>query len=454
MFGEMDKIDEMKQKLNAVSPSFCLAKWMHCTLHLMTGHTHSCYLPPTHKVPLKELARDPSALHNTEYKKSVRRQMKKGERPKECSICWGVEDLPGLHYSDRHYRGVDSWTMPFFEKIKAMDPAENINPAYLEVSWSSACNFKCMYCSPAISTEWMKEIKVHGGYKLSQHEHQSLDWFKSQKLLPMSEDENPYIEAFWKWWPSLVKDLMFFRVTGGEPLLSRHTFTLLQWLIDNPQPHLELSINSNFCIPDGQLDKFMGLMKTLMQKEKIKTHILHTSLDTWGTHAEYIRHGLDMERFQRNVHMYLSEIPNASIAFMCTYNILSLPKFVEFLQWILDLRRKYNSPTQQVFLDIPHLQGPSMFACNILTNDFDFMIDDQIEFMEKNHDELYGIKQTEIQKMCRIRDWMRNKPNATELARHRKDFALFIQEHDRRRNKNFHETFPELSTFFQLCEGN
>ena len=52
--------------LNDVSPSMCLAKWSQVTLHLATGTTHSCHHPASHKIPLVELKRSPSALHNTE----------------------------------------------------------------------------------------------------------------------------------------------------------------------------------------------------------------------------------------------------------------------------------------------------------------------------------------------------------------------------------------------------
>jgi hypothetical protein len=36
---------------------------------------------------------------------------------------------------------------------------------------------------------------------------------------------------------------------------------------------------------------------------------------------------------------------------------------------------------------------------------------------------------------------------------HRKDFAIFIDEHDRRRGTNFAETFPELVEFHQACKN-
>jgi len=120
MFGEIDKLEEMKRKINDVSPSFCMAKWMHVTIHLMTGQTHSCYLPQTHKIPLEELKDNPTALHNTKYKKEQRKKMLTGERPAECSICWNIEDLPGDQVSDRHMRAVDSWTMPYFEKVSKL----------------------------------------------------------------------------------------------------------------------------------------------------------------------------------------------------------------------------------------------------------------------------------------------------------------------------------------------
>ena len=41
---------EIKTQLDSVSPSLCLAKWLHVSLHLTTGKTHSCYHPPVHSI--------------------------------------------------------------------------------------------------------------------------------------------------------------------------------------------------------------------------------------------------------------------------------------------------------------------------------------------------------------------------------------------------------------------
>ena len=46
-----------------------------------------------------------------------------------------------------------------------------------------------------------------------------VDWMK----LFEREEENPYVDAFWEWWPEMNKDLNILRVTGGEPTM--HTST-------------------------------------------------------------------------------------------------------------------------------------------------------------------------------------------------------------------------------------
>ena len=61
--------DITKEKLNGVGCGFCLAKWTQVTAHLHTGHNHSCHHPNTHKISELEIARNPSAIHNTLFKK-------------------------------------------------------------------------------------------------------------------------------------------------------------------------------------------------------------------------------------------------------------------------------------------------------------------------------------------------------------------------------------------------
>ena len=79
-----DEATDTRAELNKLSPSMCMAKWLQVSLHLPQGRTHSCYHPPTHPIPLDELKKSPSALHNTKFKLEERKQMKEGEGFREA----------------------------------------------------------------------------------------------------------------------------------------------------------------------------------------------------------------------------------------------------------------------------------------------------------------------------------------------------------------------------------
>jgi len=174
---------EYKQELDSISPSFCAAKWTQTTIHLGLGHTHSCHHPRTHVIPIAEISKDPSALHNTEFKKNVRQQMLDGIRPKECDYCWKVEDA-GEPLSDRILKSAESWSRPYIDDIVAAGSSKSVNPKYLEISFSNVCNFKCSYCSPDVSSKWMEEIKEHGPYPTS-NRYNNLEWVKIQNTKPI-----------------------------------------------------------------------------------------------------------------------------------------------------------------------------------------------------------------------------------------------------------------------------
>ena len=162
----MNHLQDVNNKLNEVGCGFCLAKWTQVTMHLGVGLTHSCHHPVQHKIPLAELKRNPSALHNTRYKKLKRKEMLEGKRPAECNYCWNIEDNSDS-FSDRTFKSAEPWSLDQMEKIKASDWRENYNPRYVEVSFSNTCNLKCAYCGPQYSSKWVEEIEKHGEYKTS-----------------------------------------------------------------------------------------------------------------------------------------------------------------------------------------------------------------------------------------------------------------------------------------------
>lgn len=466
-----DSLDNFRSHLNQISPSMCAAKWQQVTVHLGTGQTHSCHHPSTHHIPIEEIKIDVSALHNTKFKKEQRAKMLNGQRPEECDYCWKAEDsdIDGNIFSDRITKSRDSWALPYLDKISKLDPNENVNPSYLEVSFSNVCNFKCSYCSPEISSKWMEEIKKYGPYPTSNY-YNDIEWLKKKNRIPILEREvNPYIDAFWEWWPTLYPNLEVLRITGGEPLMTKNTFKVLDYVYDNPRPSLELNINSNLCVPDELFQKFIDSMNRIIDKNAIKDFKLYTSCEATGSKAEYIRHGMDYSKWLNNCHRILKELPNAKLTVMSTYNALSVTSFQDFLKEILSLKLQYSTKKDPnpISLDIPYLRWPAHLGVHILTPEFLNPIEDQVTFMYHNLQQDHwppggggkGFYSYEINRMERTYYVLDHKikflnsiHSPDELRIDRKNFILFVDEHDKRRGTNFLETFPEMENFYKLCK--
>ncbi len=453
--ANLQNIKQTKELLDKVSPSFCLAKWSMVTIHLQQGETHSCYHPWTHKIPLEEIKNNPSALHNTEFKKQQRKLMLEGVRPAECQYCWNIEDLKKDFVSDRMIRSNEDWAKPDFEKISKLPWDANINPRHVEMSFDSVCQLKCIYCNPTVSSKWLEEVKEYGGFKTSNAFNDYMSEEKIQERFKQLNEPNPYVEAFWKWWPSLYPDLRIFRLTGGEPLLSKETFKVLDFIAENPHPDLEVIINSNLCAPDGLIDKMIEKANIALKKKNIKLFTIFGSIDTQGDQAEYIRTGLDYGRFMKNVERVLNEIPDSKVAFTVTYNALSVPRFHLLLEKVLELRKKYNvAPAKRVLFDTPYLRFPDHLSIQVLPLEFSKYFEKQIAFMEANKAEYTGFEELEILKIRGIFEWMKQGAgNQEQLKKAQSDFVIYFKEHDRRRKTDFTGTFPELAEFYSELQA-
>jgi hypothetical protein len=509
MNGEYhEHASKMRTKLNEVSPSLCLAKWQQVSIHLPNGTTQSCYHPPTHKIPLELLKDNPSVLHNTPIKIHERKLMLEGKRPEGCSYCWKVEDAlsddPEGHLSDRHYRSSEWWSAPTFDEVTTNNFDYNVVPRYVEINFNQACNFKCMYCSPHLSTAWEDETKKHGGYKLHDFTHNDLSALESSGKMPLRvpNKENPYVDAFWKWFPEIYRKLRIFRMTGGEPLMDKNTFKVLEYVNDNPHGQLELSITSNMCPPDQKLmDRFIDLVKKLETVRSwgdtenfnknsgnnwyvapaYKHFMLFVSLDGYGKQAEYMRHGMDFEVLLNNVKTYLRETHHSSISFINTFNLLSVPSLYKFLEMILDLRNEFDGTTQKeyvinppptgdyihppytikkhqrIWFDVPILRYPPWFS---IQNAGTYEIEEVkrcIKFMEDNvqppdaKDEDGGFKPYEILKIKRDLAIMQEVLPKETIELNKINFYMFITEHDKRRQTKFIDVFPELKMYWKEC---
>ncbi len=441
---DLKLLKPVKEELDSIGCGMCLAKWTQVTIHLGPGITHSCHHVGAHKIPLDELKDNPNALHNTIEKKMRRKEMREGKRPKECDYCWRIEDNT-QEYSDRVWKSAANWSQVDKELIFNSDPMDDIYPRYVEVSFSNVCNFKCSYCGPAFSSKWTEEVKAKGPYKLYQTHYNGIK--ESEVSYPNRED-NPYIEAFWKWFPEAAKHMYTFRITGGEPLLSKHTFKVIDYLLENPQPHLHFAINTNACPPGDLWETFVKKIKQLEENKSIKYFSLYSSAESFGEQAEYSRDGMDWELFSKNLRYFLDNTNTSELMLMSAVNMLGLPSLTTYLRFVSKLKK---GNVDRIVADFAYVRHPEFLDIKIADKiTIDKYLKPSIQYIINNKEKFSDYEYIKLNRIYEDCDARFKKD--IDVSKERIQFLQFINEYDKRRGKNFTEVFPEYNNFVKVCE--
>jgi hypothetical protein len=147
---------------------------------------------------------------------------------------------------------------------------------------------------------------------------------------------------------------------------------------------------------------------------------------------------------------------------MCTFNILSVTSFIDFLQKVLDWRVKYQPMLnpggygRKIRFDTPYLKEPLQYDMLILPKEEYLPYFDKIlKFIDDNRNEQDPTKFTdmEYEKFRRVRDYFATANYVEDRVKEgRIDFYNWFTEYDKRRDVNFLETFPEMEGFWNLCK--
>lgn len=435
--------------IDSLSPSFCGAKWYNATIWLGNGTTTSCHHPPAHKIPLDELKFSYKALHNTTYKKAVRKQMMEGVRPKECEYCWKIEDLGKDKVSDRVYKSVIYTDEELKDAKETMGYTEDVDLKTLEIAFDANCNFGCSYCNASFSTTWQKDIKMNGAYQNLVSDGAGAFQHDGAHAMPYGRKnkDNPYIEAFWKWWEAELQfSLRELRVTGGEPSMSPDFWKLMDWWKKNPDCEVPFAVNSNLGQKKALLDALIDV------SHSFKDFTIYTSNEAVGLQAEYIRFGLEWDVWLKNMYRVNEEANIKSVNVMMTINALCLFSITEFLDEMLKLKAKFGG--QAAVLSFNILRFPSFQSIVTLPPDIRKERAEHIEaWLDKNWDEgKNGFMDYERDGLLRLIDYIKKVETGHEftssLESRERDWKSFYTQYDIRRKKDFREAFPSLVEWY------
>lgn len=314
----------------------CPLKWEWSTLFLYMGTTNSC-----HRTTLSRLTpAETAGFHNTPEKLRHRSLMLDGgwpERGNGCEYCRDIEEAGGM--SDRTTNLQLCGTDPEYKKLippeLLRDPTLlKIDPTILEVYFTNRCNMSCIYCGPDFSTQWLNENKKYGTLE---HHGARLNWEQAKTL---DAEYAERLANFWAWLSTHYSGLRMFHILGGEPFYQEETLESIKFWHDHPNPDLHLKIVSNLKVTPEKFRYILKELETLHAKKKCKSVGIVASLDCWGPQAEYIRTGLDLQRWLPNFEYLIYENTWAQVSINSTINVLSIKTMPHLLRKVNEWNEK------------------------------------------------------------------------------------------------------------------
>ena len=247
----------------------------------MSGRVSPCH---AHRLYLNDANGKPIILQNSSLRSAwtspnrldFLAALARGEQHSACSYCWETEA-----------HGNESLRQKMNKELADVEPHEN-QPRILIMKHGNKCNNACRMCSPYSSSLWYKDW-----YKLNQSKIDKpfKEWLKNFESFEKSFDENNHDirEVLNEW----NENLVFIDLYGGEPLLNKLTYEIIDKSIANGHAKDQvIGIHTNLTIYDQELiDKF----------SKFKKVEIGMSIDAVGEKNDYIRQGSKWENIESNL---------------------------------------------------------------------------------------------------------------------------------------------------------
>jgi hypothetical protein len=447
----------------------CEFKWNYPIFQMDRGEFRTCCRTPPRTVTESQLQeKGIDAFLNSDHLKQSRLDLINGIRHSDCKTCWGLEDkgMKSPREPDQFWHFMQREGMiPREHRSKVLDvdimhevlakvtttDHEFITakkPYMLELSLGNTCDLKCMYCNHHYSTQWATELIKTGEITQEQYDRE----------FPAAA---PSFEAkFWEWFDRVGRfNIHRVNIIGGEPLIipkfyeyidiMKNNLKFLKLLPNRVRPVLCIVTNLN--TPPNYFKRFMDKLASITEVFDIEIII---SMESLGDRAEYIRNGINWDRFTSNVdELFSRKDIKFNTGFLMTVSALSIATTKNFVQFATELSKKHDRPVhlKQNIINYPKWQSPM-----ILTPDFAKYVDDAIEYMEQHvdtmpiTDDFSGRYDQYIIFLKSLSNSIRN--NTSSSIQERINFINWFNRYDKIRSLDLKKTFPEYVTFWNNCE--
>ena len=296
---------------------------------------------------------------NNDNYKELRRALANDERPERCAVCWHNEDS-GI-VSNRQQWEHDNWNT-FADKISVNDDYSVNNPPYwVELKVSNFCNLKCIMCSTHSSYKRVADLDIISKY--------TKDGYETRLLRPTD------LFASLNEWPELWDHVHTLQFTGGEPIINKEHYDLLEGIPPEAKKRIRLRYASNLSYIKF---KKYDLIKIWNEFKHVNIKV---SMDGVGDVYNYIRQDGDWDTVYANM-MALNNEPGIDVAAGITvqaHNIYQMPEFYQFWK---------ESPVDLKFITANILQTPNYLSPAIWQGEYRDAIIRKLRANQDEHPEM------------------------------------------------------------------
>lgn len=407
-------IDINKLKKNEV---FCIAPWIHMTIE-PDGSTSPCCLSSAYQTgndfPIYGSVYENTIeeIWNSDPIKKIRLDMLNGVKRPECIVCSSHQEAQLTSYRDTLNQLFED-QFNFINETKEDGTFERFNLIYWDFRLSNTCNFKCRMCCPELSSSLAKEIQQQSPNTnipvIAKVDKTSL-WSEIESLCP------------------IVEKVYF---AGGEPLIMESHYKILDKLIEHEKFNIMLVYNTNFSTLT-YLDK-----NVLDYWEKFPNLSINVSIDGSEQRGEFIRKGLNWNKFIDNVKKFHKKFKNSK-------SNLSISVTVQILNSIhvIDLHKKLYEDGIIENIDnfsIVPLDLPSCMSTQCLPFEVKIQIIQKIKDHILNYLKPRGAVQS-ISQFISYAKYLLAESKTNELE----EFVLKMKNFDAIRNEDVRKVFPEF----------
>mgnify|MGYP003641794547 FL=1 len=270
---------------------------------------------------------------NNIYFREIRETFLNGEWPANCGRCKHVEELGGKS------KRIDENDMWHDENLIA----ETEYPKHIDVRTGTVCNFKCIHCSPNVSSKWVedKEVAIKYGTEYV-------------------ENDNTWIAKDNDFWNQLdISQIKRYNFLGGESFYNKRHNEFIKKLNESEYANeIEIAYVTNGSFRFENMENF----------KKVR---LRLSVDCVETAGEYFRYGLKWDDWCENIKKFPS---NFDASFQWTCSNVSMFYLVDTYKL---LRKQFPDIR---FLFENHVTEPYYMSAQNLPSSIKEKISDEIDF--------------------------------------------------------------------------